>query len=410
MEDTDSFEYYLETTPKFKGLDCIGKKVNNKYTITGYCLKKSIFTLHCPVCSEDKELWDSDSIKAKKQQLVTGKIPCQCKKEVVRWSTNQYKVLIKRFLVKNKHIICHDNYEKYEKIKAFTKLRLENILTKLKYNTIVFNIIHNRVMFKEEGISSCTDNHKLIAKFMSTGSYPEGTLFERFHGETNYWLLTCPICRVDEYAKEGYCDGKFKIHVTNLGNGVRPCRCHKGYKGGEDWVRFKVKSKMERVNSELISTTGYNYSDNILYICPKGHKITSSIRNFLSSPKLQCKGCVPRSNRCGFYKDRAEELDNLYILGGKGFIKIGRSFNLKGRFINLRRVSKEDLKVLYVFKGKHKDIYHYEQEILMRYRVNSENIEWTNEIVSEEDLKNIYKFLLEIDCIEESTNEENFNI
>lgn len=401
MCTTDSFEDYVNTTKRVIGNEIIGKVVKGKYKITDYCKDSCRFTLHCPVCSTDNILWNRGSITAKKDQMLKGKIPCGCNKIVVRWTTNQYKILLGRFFDKNQQLKYDKDFNCLEKITSNTRISMYNTLSGVSYNTTVFNILNEKIKFSDQGLSSNMEDSVLISKFTANGKYPDGTLFERIEGEVNYWRLTCPICKNDDYTKEGYCNGIFRIHVTNLGNGVRPCRCYKGYKGGEDWRVFKINAKLKRTGASLLYVTGYNPEDTIFYKCENNHELKLDIKGFLSKHKIQCRSCLPSSNRNGFYKKRKEEQDNLYIIQGEGFMKVGRTFNLTQRLTKLKRRTKSSLKVIHLFRGKHKDVYHYEQEVLRMYRTIFNGLTWTNETFKTEDLEEVYDFLQKAEDIKE---------
>lgn len=66
----------------------------------------------------------------------------------------------------------------------------------------------------------------------------------------------------------------------------------------------------------------------------------------------------------GWYPDRADEDDFLYILcfNHDSYIKIGRTFNIKQRFYNLKRESGDkDIATLMLLKGSHEAVYRTEQ-------------------------------------------------
>lgn len=112
----------------------------------------------------------------------------------------------------------------------------------------------------------------------------------------------------------------------------------------------------------------------VQYMCLKHGTVNTNCDNLLRG--RYCRKCWtenrPPSSEgfYGYYKERDDELDFLYILNfNNDYIKIGRSFNVKQRITMLKWVSGcSNVKIITFYKGVHKDIYTLEQEIHRRLR------------------------------------------
>ena len=100
----------------------------------------------------------------------------------------------------------------------------------------------------------------------------------------------------------------------------------------------------------------------------------------------------------GYYHNRLEEDDNLYVISIDDYIKVGRSFNLKKRFYDIKRESGcEKLEMIYTLKGLHKDIYHLESRLHKELRKNGFTYKttWSNETFLKEGLSLLRKYFEE---------------
>lgn len=105
------------------------------------------------------------------------------------------------------------------------------------------------------------------------------------------------------------------------------------------------------------------------YLC-KFHGKQNVSYNNLVNKGTRCWSCAKDKlkelgNGNGFYPERKDEIDFLYILDFNGeFIKVGRSFDIKQRISSLKHQSKiKKIKKLRIFSGTHEQIYNLEQEI-----------------------------------------------
>lgn len=85
----------------------------------------------------------------------------------------------------------------------------------------------------------------LVEKFMSTGSYMDGTVFRRSSTGKQMWEVICPICSKDEYVLAGVCGGVFRQGYASLCDGSVACRCSRGYRYTDKQREFQVKQTFE---------------------------------------------------------------------------------------------------------------------------------------------------------------------
>lgn len=111
---------------------------------------------------------------------------------------------------------------------------------------------------------------------------------------------------------------------------------------------------------------GYKNSfSRLKYICPVHGEKHVSYNNFVNHGS-RCPDCAKEEfSFYGYYKDRVDKLDNLYILNfDNNYIKVGRSFEVKNRLVTLRYDSGcKNIKVMRVYRAKHSDVFKIEQEI-----------------------------------------------
>lgn len=134
------------------------------------------------------------------------------------------------------------------------------------------------------------------------------------------------------------------------------------------------------------------------YSCPVHGKQNVRYNNFLSRSS-KCPDCWNdrKTNKNGYFPDRIEEQDYLYVLDfDTAFIKVGRSFDIKTRIGNLKRLSKiKNIVKLKIFTGTHQEIYYAEQEILKQLRLSGfqHNLDWTKECFKNNCIGNLYTLL-----------------
>lgn len=117
---------------------------------------------------------------------------------------------------------------------------------------------------------------------------------------------------------------------------------------------------------------GYiNASSKFEYNCSK-HGLQAVRYSQFVNTGTRCKGCYEDNSRKinsrfhGWYPERAEEQDFLYVLDFDGqYIKVGRSFKISKRIRRLKTKSKiNSIVKLRIFTATHKEIWDLEQELI----------------------------------------------
>lgn len=178
------------------------------------------YTVFCSVCAEDPELFGLGLFLITKNKIQIGRIPCGCSKSVF-WTEDQYIVKIKREIEKREfkyeflgfaedfkgqdtklHLSCEFGESKSASISNF----LRGQSCKARRDVVV-------------GLRNRKEDQAYVDIFMSTGAYPQGTLFQRSdrrdkNGWLVYWNVTCPLC-----------DETYEASGGNLTRGTRGCSC-----------------------------------------------------------------------------------------------------------------------------------------------------------------------------------------
>jgi hypothetical protein len=107
----------------------------------------------------------------------------------------------------------------------------------------------------------------------------------------------------------------------------------------------------------------------VKYICPThGHKEVK-YHQFVNNG-TRCPDCYKDKqkeigNLYGYYLERVEEQDHLYIMNfNDEYIKVGRSFDVQHRLTQLKNESGVfNISIIGVYAARHKEIYSLEQSI-----------------------------------------------
>jgi hypothetical protein len=135
------------------------------------------------------------------------------------------------------------------------------------------------------------------------------------------------------------------------------------------------------------------------YMCAK-HRKQEVIYNSFVNTGRRCVQCAKDlGNGNGYYQDRKDEQDFLYVLDfDSKFIKVGRSFDVGERIKSLRTLSKTPIKKihkLHVFTATHQEIYNLEQELHneLRERNFQHCVDWSKECFENDSLFILNKLL-----------------
>lgn len=216
------------------------------------------------------------------------------------------------------------------------------------------------------------------------------------HNTYPYIKIHCSVCEKDEYSKAGVGREFFFSTLTNLRAGKHPCRCSVSYRWTESELMYDI-NKVAQLKGFTVSYLVRDSKDKLTkscrvgFSCSHGHELEVPIIKFLDK-KRGCDSC--RKQHClyyGFYEDRLDREDYLYVIEFEKYLKIGRSFNPKARVTDLINKSEDDHIQVEIFKGIHKDVYRIEQDILQSFRKIF--VDWTTETVEKKNHHNILRYI-----------------
>lgn len=324
------------------------------------------YLVECGICHLDKELF-STPIKIKRKSFNSGFVPCGCRKNYF-WSWEQYLVKINRRLADTGFVFKGLASELKGKC---TKLNMYCTLCNVEWCPNIHNLLRGSGCpscgNKKKGLASIIDPEVIISKILASRSYPDGVKIKKV--SIGKYSVYCPICAVDEYSVNGLCNGTFISGSTSLQNGRLTCRCNPNHPLKPSQVLYKLGKVLNNLGGRLINGYGGGIytKDYAEWCCEKGHTTKTLVKDLFRG--VGCKFCAAEKNinDFGYYKNRADELDFLYIIKlskeDEHFIKIGRSFIPEDRISGISTESGYSCEVLYMFRGKHKDVFPSEQKL-----------------------------------------------
>jgi hypothetical protein len=205
-----------------------------------------------------------------------------------------------------------------------------------------------------------------------------------------------------ECLKDGH---KWVASINNVVNSLQGCpKCSGNARPTEQEALQKCIDICKEMKYDSIGfVDGYkNQRSRFEYNCKIHGKQSVRYHNFVNNG-TRCNGCAKDKKKeldtgfYGFYPERVDEQDYLYILNfNNEFIKVGRSFDVERRIPELQRESgiKEIIK-LRIFTATHQEIYDLEQELHNELReLNFQHyIEWSNECFENDSLNILNKLL-----------------
>ena len=379
MKKVDSFIGSTFTTPKGGVLTVVG--VNG---LTGNVKK---YEVTCSVCSKDEELFPNPFMVTK-GHLMSGQSPCGCTK--FKWSVGQFTTLCRRK--------CDDLGYEFKGFSgefkgAHTKVKIHNRVTGNTWcSTSITHFLNSKVrdpvshLIKLSELSRLPDEHHVLG-FIKAGfsSKDVFTKIPNVNGQS-CWLFTCHKCKNDEYTLTGVCDGSFKANTSGLKKGFKPCRCSANYHWTKEQREYQIKSICEDEGLTWLGwiTNNYKVSGKFRWLCSKGHLCEdTNVSNFLYHGK-RCKTCSNLETRFnGFYPERRDETDFLYLFDCGDSTKIGRSFDICRRTKDLssHKFLGFTPELLQSYTATHQVVYDTEQAIHteLRERGFQFDCDWTTE-------------------------------
>lgn len=340
----------------------------------------------CSICSKDTELFPKP-FEIRKGHLKRGSTKCGCSK-VTFWSKDQYYVLIMRECV-TRECIFHGFSVEWEGNR--TKLHLE--CKKDKYvwkNARIATFLQGRgcpkCAQKSLGVNNKLSDTECIRHFMETDKFLEDTTFIRV-GCKDEWSYICPTCSKDEFVMEGLCSGVFYSKGAKLKEGHLACRCSKAYHWSQGQVEYRITNYIKTLGGKSIGWhkdgTYINNKSKFDWVCSEGHfcsmTVTSMLHRFSG-----CNTCRKlKGNHNGYYEERKDEKDYLYLMDFLVSTKVGRSFKVAERQTELKRISgiKDKPEILQTYTATHQVIYDTEQAVHaeLRERGFQHYCDWTTE-------------------------------
>lgn len=216
---------------------------------------------------------------------------------------------------------------------------------------------------------------------------------EKFKGKNTKLNLEC--------LKDGH---KWTASIHNIINKGTGCpKCYGNAKPTEQEALQKCINICKEMDYDVVGfVDGYkNVKSSFEYICKTHGKQRVNYNNFVHGGK-RCGGCwkdkqKDLGNGNGYYPERKEEQDYLYILNfNDKFIKVGRSFDVDERIKKLRSESKiKKIYKLRIFTATHQEIYDFEQELHneLRERNFQHYVDWSTECFEKDSLFILNKLL-----------------
>ena len=175
---------------------------------------------------------------------------------------------------------------------------------------------------------AATPDEILVARFMVTGEYPEGTTFKRGLKKQT-WLVRCPVCSSDEYVQAGVCKGEFLAYSSGLTKGMKSCRCHKGFRFTPEQREYQINKTFldEGLNYKFLGWVGESRAGKTARIdleCIDHGEFTPLLDSYLNGYKSRCPSCA----KYGFNPDAPAYF---YVLRTSVFTGYGITCDVKYR-------------------------------------------------------------------------------
>ncbi|AGH32046.1 endonuclease [Vibrio phage PWH3a-P1] len=325
----------------------------NKFKVRKRSLNyKGRFVVECSKCSKDGELYPFGSITINERLYENPHPNCGCAKKHDRYPF-QIEVICKR---KCKELGYEFRGFVGDTINVNTYLKLYNPLTGNYWETTIIDAFlrgHQDPELTGDRISSSVKkNCKYYADKIYEVLKPKGYKVISnisVDGYNSRFKIECNIGHVYETS----------VSKIMRGHGCKEC-C---------WDKQRtVFHSPEELARSLCMDQGFIYLDIVIGKLNKDSRVSFICENNIQHTKLlkslkyssNCT-CCSKGN-FGYYKDRVDESDTLYIIkSNKGFVKIGRSFDFNRRLSDLEHHFCCTFEVLHIISDKHKHIYNLEQ-------------------------------------------------
>lgn len=305
-----------------------------------------LYTAKCHVCSKDPELFGEALYKVVKSVIRGGKLPCGCG-ERARKTPEQYQVLVQRECAARNYSLVQIDWTSNKTLSSCYIHYQCNVCSTHNRTTSVTNFLRGTGCKRCAEIATGDANSKpddvMIAGFLATGKYKEGTKFSRTGKRTNngaakLWDVECPVCSKDEYVQNGLCSGVFTGHSGTLAKGMLSCRCASNH----IWTKAQREYNLAKLlvnepNYKFVGWVGEYKScrTQMVMNCVDHGDWTVKLNNFISDNSTRCPAC---SGSGGFDKNERAVVYVLRIRGeSAGFTGYGISNHPEKRLADHRR-------------------------------------------------------------------------
>lgn len=192
---------------------------------------------------------------------------------------------------------------------------------------------------------------------------------EKFKGNVTKVKCRCEVC--------GY---TWETQVAALLSGSSCASCAKSLKLTEDVAKERICSQLDSMGYYF---NGFvedfkNAQSKFNYLCPIHGNCTSTYNNLVNN-KRGCLRCSKTTTKVGYVQNKKYNKDVLYLLlFDKEYLKIGRTFNLKQRMYNLKKLSgSKEVNVLLYLQATHEVVYCI--ETLLHIMFHKKNLQYTKQ-------------------------------
>ncbi len=235
-----------------------------------------------------------------------------------------------------------------------------------------------------------------IDMFRSSGNFPINTYsFRKDRENPSIWWVTCKVCNEDQYSKI-LGEVEFKGYLSNLRLGSKPCRCTPSYAMSVEERSIQLTDILSPEGHTLCNITAEKVTSEtkVKWVCKKGHICCTRINDLITGRR--CGECSKYSSLRGYFENRSEEKDNLYIAlinGCSEYFKIGRTFDPKERNYGLKSKLKALVELHVIATGVHREVFEIEQEIVSIFSVETDTLVYKEEMVCTDDLDKIFHYI-----------------
>ncbi len=250
-----------------------------------------LYSIHCSICSFDKELFPCSIFYTTKRSLLQNKLPCGCAAGP-NWNLNQYLIRVRR--KSPTLVVISVGTFKGSQTNLVVKCEKQDHI----YNTKFLYILSGCGCRDCSALNKRRSDLDLTQEFKNTGCFVAGTKFwnnkEKDPSGKYYWYVSCPICSDDLYVKNNVCTGVFKSTYSNLTQGMLPCRCSNRYLWSKEQRDFQIKQiTAVETNYQFIgwSEEYKNYQSKIKLNCLLHKEFEVDIGSFVNSHR-RCPECA----------------------------------------------------------------------------------------------------------------------